>query len=97
VVTTTGLGASNDDETANLYGVRDGKVVWLGRVQECGFRHPDYAPSFVAVTLGGGTLRITWRYHLWGTFEEPDTDLETSIETFALRAGRVERIAHSET
>ncbi len=77
------------DQTAHLYGVRDGKVAWLGRIQGSGREHPEYAPEFIKVKLGKGRIRITWRFRLWGNFDDGN-DEEVAVETYQLVDGQVE-------
>jgi tetratricopeptide (TPR) repeat protein len=76
------------DQTAHLYGVRAGKVAWLGRVHTGGREHPEYAPQFIKAAIGGGKLDITWKYELWGNCDDPDDCRETVTETYRLAGGR---------
>jgi hypothetical protein len=89
VVVVQGAVESADDHTANLYGVRAGAVTWLGRVHEGGRLHPEYAPRFVKAVLGGGSVRITWTYQLWGNFDDPADGTETTTETYRIEGDHV--------
>lgn len=77
------------DHNGHLYGVRDGKVVHLGRARSGGNEHPEYAPRFVDAKLGAGAARVTWTWQLWGNCDdEPDLCKETVVETYKLVDGK---------
>ncbi len=78
------------DHNGHLYGVRGGKVVHLGRVRSGGNEHPEYAPRFVDARLGGGAVRATWSWQLWGNCDDdPDLCSETATELYKLEGGKL--------
>ncbi|HUQ06311.1 MAG TPA: hypothetical protein VM261_27600 [Kofleriaceae bacterium] len=91
VVVVIGTGEYDQDEAAHLFGVRDGKLVWLGRLLGDENGPPEYAPKVTEAVLGGGKIQLTWRVQLWGHFDDPSEAVGTMVETFVLRNGRAVR------